>query len=143
MARLTAAEAAEKWGRRLKGSTEDIRRGVQRVTEAPGVAAARNQDAMIQNLVASVQDGTWAARVSGVSLEDWKARTIDKGINRIAAGVDAAQTKQVQVMEQVLAAVDATTAEISRMPNVTLEDRINRMTAYARGMAGRKIRRPR
>ena len=143
MAKLTAAEATEKWGRRLKGSGEDIRRGIDRVTEAPGQKAARAADKMLAGVQQSISDGTWQSQVAGVSLEEWKEKAKNKGIGRIAAGVDAAMPKHVQTMERVLAAVDATKAEVDRMPSTTLEDRINRMVAFSRGMSSRKIKRPR
>lgn len=143
MAKLNAQEAAEKWGRRLKGSTEDIRRGIERTTEAPGVKAAAAQEKMKANLNASIDDGTWAKQVAGVSLADWQEKAKSKGLTRIAQGVDAAADKQVGMYEKLLAAVDQTVAEVSRMPSTTLEDRINRMVAYSRGMNSRKLKRPR
>jgi len=39
MPKLTPAEYAEKHARRLKASTEDIRKGVAKVTEAPTAKA--------------------------------------------------------------------------------------------------------
>jgi len=41
MAKVTEAEFVEKWARRLKGATEDMRRGADRVTEAPGEASEK------------------------------------------------------------------------------------------------------
>jgi len=40
MARVNASEYAEKWGRRTKVATEDYRKGVERVSQAPGEKAA-------------------------------------------------------------------------------------------------------
>lgn len=142
MARVSAAEYAEKWGRRLKGATEDIRRGIQRVSEAPGEKAARSQDLMLSKLTASVNDGTWAAQVRAVTLGDWQGAAINKGVPRIAVGVDQAQQSQTQMAERLLAAVDASAAEARRLPKGTLEDSINRMSTFVRGMAARKLRRP-
>lgn len=142
MARVNATEYAEKWGRRLKGSTEDIRRGIARVTEAPGEAAARSQELMKAKLNAAIDDGTWASQVRGVPLQDWQAAATAKGINRIAQGVDSAQPKQVAMAERLLAAVDASASVVRRMPKGTIEDSINRMTTYVREMNSRKLRRP-
>lgn len=141
MAKVTAQEYAEKWARRMKGATEDVRRGVEKVTEAPGTAAARQADAMLAGVQRAVQDGTWARQVARVTLQEWKDKTLNKGINRIAAGVDAAQTRQVAMAQDLLAAVDSVAAEVRNMPKGTLEDGINRMTAFARGMSQRAPRR--
>jgi len=69
MARVTAEEYAEKWGRRLKASTEDVRRGIDRVDHAPGLQAARAQELMETRLMEAINSGMWAKQVAGVSLD--------------------------------------------------------------------------
>lgn len=135
MAKLTPEEFAEKHARRLKGSVEDIRSGVGRVTTAPGIAAAKKADKMLANLTARVSDGTWSKRVAGVSLEDWKTKMIDKGLGRIATGIDSAHAKVVDFAGQLLPAVDAAQSKVKGMPDLTLEDSINRMNTFIRDMA--------
>ncbi len=140
MAKVTAEEYAEKWGRRLKGSTEDIRRGVDKVTIAPGVQAAKQAQKMLAKLTDAVNSGMWANQVSAVSLDDWKLAFNLKGINRIAAGVDAAAPAQVAMATKLLKAVDESAAIANALPKVTLEDSINRMTTFVREMNKRKLR---
>lgn len=135
MAKLTPQQAQEKHARNLKASVPDIKIGVGNVTEAPGKKAAAAADKMLANLTASVQSGKWAARVGAVSLEDWKAAMIDKGVNRIAAGIDGAARKSVAFYEQLFPYQEQLLGEIDRMPDLTLEDSISRMTHWVRGMA--------
>jgi len=134
VARLTPEEAASKQASRLKGATEDIRRGIDRVTTAPTQLAAAKQDKMKTNLNASIDNGTWKKGLQAVSLEDWKSKARDVGVNRIAAGIDAAHAKQVGFYGKLLPAVDAAKSKIASMPDVSLEDNINRMTTYIREM---------
>ena len=141
MARVTPQEYAEKWGRRLKGSTEDIRRGINRVSEAPGVAAARQQDLMLAKVTESISSGRWADRVAAVPLDEWKKKTTEKGVGRIASGVDAAAATQVGMATELLANVDAAVAAVNRTPRGTLEDNITRMTTFVREMAKTKLTR--
>ncbi len=140
MAKVNANEYAEKWGRRLKGSTEDIRRGVSRVSKAPGESAAEQIELMKANLIKSLEDGTWERNVRAVGLEEWKDKIMNKGIQRIGAGVDAAASKQVAMAEKLLAAVDESVAVVNRTPRGDLEQNISRMTTYAREMNKRKIK---
>ena len=135
MSRLTPEEAAAKQASRLKSSTEDIRRGIDRVTSAPTLKAVAKQDKMKQKLVASIDNGSWAKGLKNVSLEDWKTAAKEVGVNRIAAGIDAAQSKQVAFYGKLLPAVDAAKSKIAAMPDVTLDDSINRMTTYVREMS--------
>ena len=132
--RVTAEEFAEKHARRLKASVEDIRAGVERTTESPTAAAAAAQQKMIQNLTAAVQSGKWAQRLRSVSLEEWKEKTITKGLGRIASGIDGAHNKQVAFGAQLLAFESTLKDSIDKMPDLTIEDSIGRATAWMRGM---------
>ena len=135
MAKLTAAEFQEKHARRLKAATEDVRKGIDRVTENPCEKAAAKKDKMLSNLTASVNNGKWEAGLKRVSLEDWKKKARDIGVNRIAAGIDGAKDKVVAFAEVLLPHIDRQKAKIAAMPDVTLDDNINRMTSFIRGMA--------
>lgn len=135
MARVTAAEFAEKWARRTKGATADYTRGVERVSEAPGVAAAAKADKMLAGVQESISSGKWQERVAAVSLQEWKTKAAQKGAPRIAAGVDGATADMQRFGGELLAAVDGAVAEVKGMPDSTLEDRINRATTYMRRMS--------
>jgi len=135
MAKLTALEYQEKHSRRLKAAVEDVRRGIDRVTESPTAKAAAKQDKMLTNLTAAVSSGKWASGLKRVSLEDWKRKARDVGVNRIAAGIDAAKDKVVAFAEDLLPHIDRQRDKIKAMPDVTLDDNINRMTTFIRGMS--------
>lgn len=135
MARLTPTQAREKHARNLKAAVPDITIGVDRVTEAPGKKAAAQQEKMLANLTESVRDGTWARRVSAVTLEQWKTDMKTKGIGRIAAGIDGAADKVEAFFEQLFPYQDALAAKLDGMADLTLEDSINRMVTFVRGMA--------
>jgi len=135
MSKLTPEEAADKHARRLKGAIEDMTLGVSKVTTAPGQAAAKKQTKMLANLTKKVQDGTWARRVAGVTLEEWKSKMIAKGIPRVSGGIDEARDKQISFFSQLLPAIDAARAKVRAMPDLTLEDSIQRMNTMVREMA--------
>ena len=135
MARLTPQEFAEKQSRRLKASLEDVRAGINRVTVSPTMKAATKQDKMLAKTTEAIQSGRWAAGLKKVSLEEWKDKAANVGVNRIAAGIDAARPKVEEFAAQLLPAVDAAKAKIASMPDNTIEDSINRMNAYTREMA--------
>jgi len=135
MAKLTATEFQEKHARRLKAATTDMRSGVERVTESPTAKAAAKIDKMRAHLLEKIDDGTVAARLKAVTLEDWKDKMLRKGVGRVAEGIDAAAPKVVAFASQLLPAVDAAKAKIKTMPDMTLEDSVTRMTTYIREMA--------
>jgi hypothetical protein len=134
MTKLSPAEVAEKHARRLKAATEDIRIGVERVTEAPGAKAAAKAEKMKQNLVAAIDSGKWQKRVSSVTLDEWKSKMIGKGLGRIASGVDAALGKTTEFHSQLQNHQSGIDAQLAKMPDLTLEDNIQRMTHQVRSM---------
>lgn len=133
--KLTPAEFQEKHARRLKQSVEDVRKGIDRVTENPCEKAAAKQDKMLTNLTAAVQSGKWANGLKRVDLATWKRKARDVGVNRIAAGIDAAKEKVVSFAEELIPHINREQAKIAAMPDVTLDDNINRMVAFSRGMS--------
>ena len=134
MARLTPEEYASKQARNLKNSLPDIRSGIERVSTAPGASAAAAQSRMKDNLIRSIDDGRWAAKVRGVSLEEWKTAALTKGVDRIAQGIDQAHDKQVQMAGRLLAAVDSSAQKANAMPKGTIQDSIARMTTFVEDM---------
>ena len=132
MVKMSPAEYSEKWGRKLKGSTEDIRRGVERVTEAPGKKAAAKVAKMKANLIKSIEDGTWERRVGAVTLGEWKDKTLEKGIGRISQGVDGAGTKMQDFASEFFPHLEEGQRKVESMPDITLEDNISRATAMMR-----------
>ena len=135
MARLTPAEFREKHARRLKAATEDMRKGIEAVTESPTAKAATKMDKLRTNLLKAIDSGKMAKRLKAVSLEEWKRKTVDVGIGRVAAGIDASAAKVEDFASQLLPHLDKLKTEIDHMPDVTLDDSINRMVAHTRGMA--------
>ena len=135
MARVTPEEFADKYARRLKGSISDIKAGVERVTESPTEKAARKADKMKARLVESIDSGKWQAGLKRVTLDEWKDKMINKGLNRISAGVDASKGKVTEFASQLLPHIDAGVEKIKNMPDLTLEDSINRMSEFIRHMS--------
>lgn len=135
MARVDASEFAEKWNRRLKASLEDIRRGVERVDKAPTELATKKKEKMKQKLIEAIDSGRWERGLQKVTLEDWKRAMLNKGLTRISAGVDEATPKMQAFGQALLNHIDAGLKQIENMPDLTLEDSINRMVTFIRHMS--------
>lgn len=134
MAKLSPTQIREKHARRLKGAVEDMRIGVQNVTVAPTIKAAAAIPKMRAKLLESIDSGKVERGLKRVSLGDWQTAMIDKGIPRVAAGVDGAALKIEAFYGELMPHIDKLQAEVKKLPHVTFEDGIQRMTAFARGM---------
>jgi len=135
MPKVTAEEFAEKHARRLKASLDDIRKGVERIKESPSAAAAKKLDKMRERWLRAMDEGKIKRGLESVTLDEWKANFLEKGVNRIPTGVDRAHDKVVKFAEKLLAHQAAGQAKIKAMPDVTLEDSIARATEWIRHMA--------
>ncbi len=132
---LTPVEFQEKHSRRLKAASVDMRTGVEKITVSPTAQAAEKIDKMRAHLIEAIDSGKTARRLKAVSLEEWKSKMLTKGVGRVAEGIDQAKDKVIGFAEQLLPAVAAAQAEIKALPDLTLEDNINRMTTYIRRMS--------
>ena len=135
MANLSPSEFADKWNRRIKSSIDDVRNGVNKVTISPTQQAAAKQDKMRARITEAIDNGKWAAGLNRVTLDQWKSKTINKGVSRIPQGADEAQSKVQAFAGQLLPYIDSGMSSIQRMPDLTLEDSINKMNAWTRYMA--------
>ena len=140
MAKVTPAEFADKWGRRLKASTEDMKRGADKVTEAPSKAAIAKKEKMKAKLIAAIEDGTWERQLGMVTLEDWRKAFKETGVGRVSGGVDKAGAKMTKFGEWLIPTVEAGQNKVKGMPEVTLDDSINRMVEFTRHMASKKYK---
>lgn len=130
MPKLSGSEFAEKWARRLSGATEDIRTGVEAVTEAPGKKAAEKKAKWAARLAEASTQEKWAKNVGAVTLESWKRATTEIGIPRISSGVNAAADKMAKFGDQLLAYQAANIGKVKAMPDVTLSDSKARMDTW-------------
>lgn len=133
--KVTPDEFASRWGTQLKGSIERIRAGIERVDVAPGKAAAAAADKWQASISSAATKEKWRRRIGEVTLEQWQAAMITKGLIRIASGVDAAQSKMAEYGVKLIAHQNGLLRELDTMADVTLEDSISRMVHWVRGMA--------
>ena len=137
MALPTPQEFIAKWQRRTQAAVPDYQAGVKSVTEAPGVKAAKQANAMLQGVTQAVSSGKWARRVADVPLQAWQDAAANIGAQRIAAGVAAAAPKMNEAISNLLADLQATMAEVERTPRGDLQTNIQRAVTQMQGMAAR------
>lgn len=123
----TSAQATQKWLTNLSGATDRMTAGANAVTKAPGLAAAAASAKWLQRVTASQQK--YATNVAAVSLQSWQNSYINIGIPRVAQGAQAKQNKVQAFMDEFLPYLSRGVQTIDAMPNVTLQDGIQRAVA--------------
>lgn len=132
---LSASQISEKWNKNMKSAVTYIQNGIDGVTESPCAKAAQKADKMIMNLTNAVQSGKWANSLNNVSLADWKQKTKEKVAQRLASGVDAAMAKRQKFDSYLINTVNAGLSKIKDMPDLTLDDSVNRVRAWMEHMS--------
>ena len=124
------ATVAQNWANRLGQSQQAITEGVQRVTTAPGAAAARQKNVWQQNTAAAADK--WARKTAAVTLQDWQSAMTDKGIARIGQGATAAVPKMTTFMQKLLPYVDSAVQGLPARGDFNAN--VNRMVAFVTKM---------
>ena len=127
--------AANKWANRTKGATNEYRSGIQGVTESPMVKAAEAADKYLNRVQEAVSSGKFQERLRNTPIDKWKTASLEKGAQRIAAGVDGAVGDVEDFYSQLFPFQETLQRQVDNMADATLEDSINRMVAWTRGMA--------
>lgn len=128
--RVTADQAQAKWVNRLSGATTEIANGVDRVTQAPGTAAAAKSAKWEQNVLAAKDK--WKARVASVTLDEWKSAMKEVGVPRVAQGAQAKQAKFGKFASEFFPHLERGLTTIDRMPDTTFEERVQKSIAMMR-----------
>jgi hypothetical protein len=127
MANLDPTAATTKWAQRMTAAGQQITEGVNAVTVAPGVSAAKQAQTWIAKLQQSVPK--WQKNVAAVSLGDWQQAMITRGIPNISAGVTAKQGNYTAFAQKFYPYLAAGAATINNMPKASLADGINKAVA--------------
>lgn len=130
----TPEAAAKKWGTNLAGATQAITEGVKNVQSSPGADAAAAKAAWVAAMTSADVQNRWAANVAKVSVADWQAKMIAKGIPAIANAIAAGgQDKFQKSMAKILPAIQNV---LNGLPTgrATFNQRLQRVNAYLTGM---------
>lgn len=119
-------QIAQQWAQRLGASGDRMTAGVNAVTVAPGMAAAKQKAVYLANVQANADK--WARNVGAVTLQDWQNAFVTKAIPRIASGATAAQPKMEAFMTKLLPFQQ--NALQSLPPRGTYEQNKNRATSW-------------
>jgi len=135
MPRVTPTEGADKLISNARTAAPRIAAQVAKVTEAPTLAAAKKIDKMQMKFNDAIASGKVERGLRRVSLEEWKKAMVEKGVPRIAGGLEASRSKIESFNAEFYPFLERVEAKVAAMPDTTLEDNINRMVTNVREIA--------
>jgi hypothetical protein len=129
-----AQTVAARWSQNTQAATQRYSDGVQATQKDQAGLAIAAGPKYLQNVTQAFNSGKWANGLRRVGTQGWKAATIAKAAN-FATGVGASEAKVASAFTPLLAYEQTLQNQVQSMPNVTLQDAINRATAWINGMA--------
>jgi len=129
-----AQTVAARWSQQTQAATTRYTDGVQSTQKDQAGLAIQAGPKYLANVQAAFNSGKWANGLRRVGTQGWKAATIAKAAN-FATGVGASEGKVAAAFTPLLAYEATLQSQVQSMPNLTLQDSINRATAWINGMA--------
>lgn len=124
---LTADQVFEKYNRNMKAAGPSIVAGIESSNKSQTKNAIKAKQKMIDNHAAAIQRGDWEKGLEEAGDELWKKNTINLGVPKIAAGIDANADKIRRKMAQVVDVGQAAHNATKDMPNNNIEDAIGKV----------------
>jgi len=138
MVKLTVDQVVSKWSANTQNATQYMKDGVNGVTTNPMEQAAAQLPKALANYSQAINNGSMAAAMRSVSLNDWQTAMTTKGIPRVAAGVTSAVPKTTAAFNKLLPYIQKGQDIVSKLPKTTLQDSKNRMTTFFDHMSAYK-----
>lgn len=132
---LDPTTIAQKWANNLGASTTAIKNGVQAVTTSPTQLAAAAVGKWQAAVATQKAANDFVNSLNKVSLAQWQSAMLNKGLNRIGPGAQAAIPKFTTFLQAFLPFEQNIATQVRAMPSTTLQDRIARMVAMVTQLA--------
>jgi hypothetical protein len=130
----TAQTVAAKWRQRASAAQQDYLEGVANTDKDPTALAIAAGPRLLANFTDAFNSGRWANGLRRTGKSGWQNGVATKGGANYANGVQAAEAKVADAFGPLLAFEQNLLNEIGSMPNVTDNDRDQRMLRWAQRM---------
>lgn len=136
----SAQQVAQRWFAQSQVAGEAIRAGVQGMSpqDNPMEKAANSEQAWAQGVARAAANNAFANGCRKVSMQQWQAAMLSKGIANHANGLKDGQTKMQAFMADFLPYVEQGRQKLASMPRGTLEQNIARSAEMQRWNAAYK-----
>ncbi len=132
MPKLTPEEAARKLVENAQAAAPRMAEQIAKVTVNPAEVALQKADKWRAGIQEAIANGSYERGLRRTSLEDWRTAMIQKGIPRLAQGLQQALPKIEAFNRRFYPYLERVEAEVAAMDDTSFEARINRMVHNAR-----------
>lgn len=134
MARVSAQEWADGWLKGIQDNMGKARRGIERTKKNPMQRAVAQIPKMRTNFNRAIDDGTVQRGFERVTFEEWRSKTLVKGLPRMEQGAQAAKNDVMRAASALIPHIDAGLAVLEGMPSTTSSEMDARMLYWKHHM---------
>lgn len=127
--RISPTDGGNAWQQGFSSSGAKYQRGVQNVKTAPNTKAAAALPRWIASVNSKAVQDKFVSKNNAVTLQAWQQATTQYGVQNLSRGATKGQPKYAAFASQFYPYLSTGLAQINAMPNVTLQDRIQRAVA--------------
>lgn len=127
MPRVTPQQAAAQLRSRIGQSGQQYAAGIERVTVNPAETAIANKDKWVAGIQEAIQNDRYAKGLANVTLQSWKQAATQFGTQRYTQSAAKAEENYLRFANDFFPYLQQVENEIAAMPNLTLQDRLDRM----------------
>lgn len=109
--------AAQDYSTGMRNAGPKIERGVRRVTQSPGQAAAAQREVWAQKMADPATVNKWAQRVAAVPTSEWQEAMLTTGRARATAANPRAERKMQRYLQEFAAALPTLRAALPARGN--------------------------
>ena len=135
MAIPTPQEAAKRLGDGIRNGGSKYTSGVNAVQTNPASQAIAKRNKWVAAMQNPETHNKWEAGLSRVTLADWKNAAGTVGAQRYSQSADKAQSNYQDFAADFFPFLNNVQQQINNMPDVTLEERIQKAVANMRAIA--------
>jgi|SaaInl7_150m_RNA_FD_contig_21_72560_length_815_multi_21_in_0_out_0_2 hypothetical protein len=124
---LTGQEVAEKYARNMQNASQDIIKGVETTQKSQSKNAIAAKDKMTQNFNAAMAANKYEEGLTKSGDDKWRRNLINKGVPKIAIGIQTNMPEIVEAMTKVVAVGEEVKRMTSAMPKNSMADSLARV----------------
>jgi len=135
MARKSVDMVVEKYRRRIAAAGPDYRYGIENPIRPWVEGYAASSERMKAELQKALSEGRHLKGARDKGQARWEQKVKAVGVDRFTSAAAIAAENYSKVAGEIMAAAEAARAAAAKLPNVTLEDRLNRAIAAMRAIS--------
>lgn len=131
---VTAQQWAANWATKYSQAGQRMTDGANALQTAPGYTAIQNGGMQKWIAKCTAAQTKWETHTGQVTIQQWRDAYIKKGIPNAQNAIATAKPNVMNFAQSAIPIITALQTQVRAMPKVTLQDSLQRVSAWMTGM---------